>query len=170
MICPKCGRESNSRFCVFCGTPLQAPSAPAVEAPQQPQGPQQQWTPPQGGQQQGPQYQGQQQGPQYQGQSQGTQPQEVQSGPVQWQQAVRYDANSTYQYHQTYDAQNQPGGDQKDLQKIAKRMARRMARKAAKRLCSSSFSESAPRSSSPQVCSFSSGSGTAGSSVKKPNS
>ena len=129
MICPNCGRESNTRFCTFCGAPMQAPSAPAGEAPQPPQGPQQQWTPPQGGQQQGPQYQGQPQGPQYQGQSQGTQPQEVQSGPVQWQQAVRYDANSTYQYHQTYDAENQPGGDQKGNEKTAKKDGKKGGKK-----------------------------------------
>lgn len=40
MICPKCGKssESSSKFCVFCGTPMPAPGAGAAGAPQRPQG------------------------------------------------------------------------------------------------------------------------------------
>ena len=29
MICPNCGKESNARFCIFCGTPMAAPGGPA---------------------------------------------------------------------------------------------------------------------------------------------
>ena len=41
---------------------------------------------------------------------QGPGPQVLPTRPVEWQQAVRYDSMNTYQYHQAYDPQNQPGG------------------------------------------------------------
>ena len=118
MFCIHCGMKiESSKFCPYCGKPIEpasavntpaapAPAAPVEPAPSQeapqpkaPQAPQpqaQQWIPPQ---------------PEPQPQApQAPQPQVIPPQPVQWQQAVRYDQTNTYQYHQAYDPQNQPGG------------------------------------------------------------